>query len=374
MTERAHRIRLTFFVVVPLVATLFAVYLLWRRYVFPGDLVLFSVFYVLTALGVTIGYHRMLTHDGFKTHPWIKGFFLVLGVMSFNGLPDEWAATHIKHHAHSDHEGDPHSPLDGFWHAHLGWLYHLSNFPDVKEYAPHLLKDPVVQFVRRYCMVWMALSLFLPWLLGGWTGLLWGGLVRIFLTNHVIWSVNSICHSFGSRTFEVMDESRNEWVVGLLGLGEGWHNNHHAFPRNAFHGLYWWQFDLSGLILRFLEKLGMVWDVQRVSQELITAKLRKAETMRAALAAMRAELSAKVASAKRELGETLRQPFREPLSEEHLAEFSIACRDAMERLETIQRNLAQSRDLRKQKLLAYREEIADLVARAKRRAPKLVAA
>lgn len=374
MTERAHRIRLTFFVVAPLVATLFAVYLLWRRYVFPSDLVLFGVFYVLTALGVTIGYHRMLTHDGFKTHPWAKGIFLVLGVMSFNGLPDEWAATHIKHHAHSDHEEDPHSPLDGFWHAHLGWLYHLSNFPDVKEYAPHLLQDPIVQFVRRYSMMWMILSLFLPWLLGGWTGFLWGGPVRIFLMNHVVWSVNSVCHCFGNRPFETGDESRNEWVVGLLGFGEGWHNNHHAFPRSAFHGMRWWQFDLSGYLIRALEKLGLVWNVQRVSGELLTAKLRKTETLRATLHAMREDLTAKIHHAQEEMQNLLTHPFRKALSEEQMHEMTASCTQALERMEEIKGALRKARDLRRQRLLAYHREVQELIRRVKEKIPRTVAA
>lgn len=275
MNECLHKARIIFLVTLPLLGTAVAFALLWQRYVFPSDIALLAVFYVLTALGITIGYHRMLTHDGFKAPAAVRAFFLILGCMAFEGAPDEWAAAHIKHHAHSDKEGDPHSPLEGFWHSHMGWLFALRNFPDVKMYAPHLREDPVVRFVSRNVLVWMGLSLLLPFLIGGWTGLVWGGLVRIFLVNHITWSVNSVCHTFGKRVFETHDESRNEWVVGLLGLGEGWHNNHHAFPRNAFHGMRWWQFDLSGYIIRALESIGLIWNVQRVRPEAMEARLSK---------------------------------------------------------------------------------------------------
>ena len=136
---------------------------------------------------------------------------------------------------------------------------------DPNVYCRNLVKDPIVVFVSRTFLLWVALSLVIPFLIGGWTGLLWGGLVRIFLTHHVTWSVNSVCHTFGKREFETNDRSHNEWLVGLLGFGEGWHNNHHAFPRSAFHGLHWWQFDLSGYIIWTLERLGLAREVYRVS-------------------------------------------------------------------------------------------------------------
>ena len=251
-------------VVVPFLATVFAIYLLWARAVNWPDLALLATLYSLIALGVTIGYHRMLTHRSFRPHPVVKLILLILGSMSLEGSALSWAATHIKHHAHSDREGDPHSPIEGFFHAHMGWLFRDS-MADPNMYCRNLVKDPIVVFVSRTFLLWVALSLVIPFLIGGWTGLLWGGLVRIFLTHHVTWSVNSVCHTFGKREFETNDRSHNEWLVGLLGFGEGWHNNHHAFPRSAFHGLHWWQFDLSGYIIWTLERLGLAREVYRVS-------------------------------------------------------------------------------------------------------------
>jgi stearoyl-CoA desaturase (Delta-9 desaturase) len=251
-------------VVLPFLATLFAIELLWQRAVNWTDLGLLVAFNVIAGLGITIGYHRMLTHRSFQPHPIVKFILLAFGSMAVEGPALEWAATHIKHHAHSDREGDPHSPVEGFWHAHMGWMF-KSRDADPNVYCRNLVKDPMVVFMSRTFIVWVILSLVIPFAIGGWTGLLWGGLVRIFFTHHITWSVNSVCHTFGKREFETRDQSRNEWVVGLLAFGEGWHNNHHAFPRSAFHGLHWWQFDLSGYVIWTLERVGLVRDVYRVS-------------------------------------------------------------------------------------------------------------
>jgi stearoyl-CoA desaturase (delta-9 desaturase) len=210
----------------------------------------------------------MLTHRSFRPHPVIKFLLLVLGSMALEGPALSWAATHVKHHAHADREGDPHSPLEGFFHAHIGWLMR-NTFADPDVYCRNLVNDRMVVFVSRTFLLWVVISLAIPFALGGWTGLLWGGLVRIFLTHHVTWSVNSVCHTFGKRSFETKDRSYNEWIVGLLAFGEGWHNNHHAFPRSAFHGLRWWQFDLSGYIIWTLEHLGLARDVYRVPATLL---------------------------------------------------------------------------------------------------------
>ncbi len=251
-------------VIGPLLATVFAISLLWQRAVHLEDIALLLVTYALTGMGVTIGFHRMLTHRSFRSHPVVKFLLLVLGSMAVEGPAIQWASTHIKHHAHADQKGDPHSPLEGFFHAHIGWMF---KDPDSSSalYGRHLLQDPLIVFVNRTFLLWAALSLLIPFLIGGWTGLLWGGLVRIFLTHHVTWSVNSVCHTFGKRAFETPDKSRNEWLVGLLAFGEGWHNNHHAFPRSAFHGLHWWQLDLSGSLIWVLEHCGLVKDVYRVT-------------------------------------------------------------------------------------------------------------
>lgn len=249
-------------VTVPLLATLLAITLLWERAVHWSDLVLLAIMYSLVGLGVTVGFHRMLTHRSFRPHPVVKFLLLVLGSMSIEGPALDWAATHIKHHAQADRPGDPHSPVEGFFHAHIGWLFNGMVDPDV--YCRHLTRDKMVVFVSRTFLLWTVLSLLIPFAIGGWSGLLWGGLVRIFLTHHVTWSVNSVCHTFGKREFETNDQSHNEWIVGLLGFGEGWHNNHHAFPRSAFHGLHWWQFDMSGYFIWTLERLGLAQDVYRI--------------------------------------------------------------------------------------------------------------
>lgn len=261
-------------VILPLVSTVFAIYQLWDRAVHWLDVVLLLVMYSLTVLGVTMGFHRMLTHRSFQAHPVVKFLLLVFGSMALEGPAIQWAATHVKHHAQSDREGDPHSPVEGFFHAHVGWLFN-NEMADPDVYCRHLLKDPTVMFVSRTFFLWVALSVIIPWAIGGWSGLLWGGLVRIFLMHHVTWSVNSVCHTFGKRQFETTDQSRNEWIIGLLAFGEGWHNNHHAFPRSAFHGLSWWQFDLSGCIIRLLERVGLVHDVYRVSPETMARRALK---------------------------------------------------------------------------------------------------
>ena len=279
-------------VVVPLLATGLAVRLLWQRAVQWTDLALLATMYILVAIGVTVGYHRMLTHRSFTPHPAVKFVLLVLGSMALEGDAITWTATHTKHHALADRPGDPHSPLDGFFHAHLGWIFAEPD-ADPKVYCRHLLRDRMVVFVSRTHLLWVALALAIPCAiggaLGGWlgalTGLLWGGLVRQFLTHHVTWSVNSICHTFGKRAFETNDASRNEWLVGLLAFGEGWHNNHHAFPRSAFHGLRWWQFDLAGYVIRLLERLGLAHDVYRVAPAVQAARRNRSAMAQGAPAA-----------------------------------------------------------------------------------------
>lgn len=262
------RALLLLIVVAPLLGLVYAVYELWNRLVNAGDIVLLVVLYALTTLGVGIGFHRMLTHKGFEAPGPVRFVFLALGSMALEGPAVDWAATHVKHHAKSDKEGDPHSPLDGFWHAHVGWLF--SHGVKVEElYYRGFKGDRVAHFVSKTFWVWAILSFALPFAIGGllggwsgaWSGLVWGGLVRIFFNHHVTWSVNSVCHTFGRQPFQTPDRSKNEWVVGLLGFGEGWHNNHHAFPRSAVHGIRWYQFDLAAYIIRFLAWLRLVRNV-----------------------------------------------------------------------------------------------------------------
>jgi stearoyl-CoA desaturase (delta-9 desaturase) len=271
-------------VVVPFVGVLVAIVLLWNRAVDAVDLAIFATTYLITASGVTVGFHRLLTHRSFRTHPWLERTFAVMGSMSVQGSVLDWVADHRKHHAHSDREGDPHSPhvghgsgLAGLWHAHTGWLLETQGQADWKKYARELYEDPKMRRIGRHFPLWVLASLLIPTLAGfvlhGFTlsgalrGYVWGALVRIFLVHHVTWSVNSICHFFGSRRFDIEDRSTNVAWLALPSLGESWHHNHHAFPRSARHGLRRWEIDPSAVIIRTLERLGLAWNVVSVSPE-----------------------------------------------------------------------------------------------------------
>jgi stearoyl-CoA desaturase (delta-9 desaturase) len=258
-------------VLAPFLATAYGIVQLWERAVTWRDLALLFGMYVPISLGVTAGFHRMLTHRSFRAHPAVRALILVFGSMAVEGPAIQWAANHLKHHALADREGDPHSPVDGLVHSHLGWLFNYDR-ADPNVYCRALMRDRVVVFIDRTFPLWVVLSLLIPLAIGGWTGLLWGGLVRMFFVHHITWSVNSVCHTFGRRAFATADRSRNQWMVGLLGMGEGWHNNHHAFPRSAVHGLDRWQLDVSAWVIGGFERLGLATDVQRISREVIARK------------------------------------------------------------------------------------------------------
>ncbi len=262
-------------VVIPIAAVVYAVYELWNQLVDTTDIVLLVTLYAVSTLGIGIGFHRMLTHRSFSAPAPVRAVILILGSMALEGRAVDWAATHTKHHAKADKEGDPHSPLEGFWHAHVGWLFsHGQNVEEV--YYKGLREDRVAQFVSKTFWIWAVLGFVIPFAIAGWSGLVWGGLVRVFFNHHVTWSVNSVCHTFGSKPYETTDRSKNEWVVGLLGFGEGWHNNHHAFPRSAAHGLKWYQFDLSAYIIRFLAWVRLARDVWIVKKgQLVRLATRK---------------------------------------------------------------------------------------------------
>ena len=253
----------------PLIATGYAIGLLWQEWIGWRELSLFLGLYVVTGLGATIGYHRLLAHRSFATGPAVEAVLLVLGAMALPQRPIDFVAYHRKHHALADHEGDPHSPLDGFFHAHIGWVLAARSVPERGRYAQDVLDDRVAMFVSRTTFFWFGAGIALPALLAGWTGLLWGGLVRMAFTNHATFAVNSICHTFGSRPFATRDRSTNNLVVGLLAFGEGWHNNHHAFPSSADHGHGWRQPDLSAAVIRCLARLGLARDVKRPSAGLV---------------------------------------------------------------------------------------------------------
>ena len=270
-------------VVLPFLAFLAALVLLWNRAIDLTDLAILAAMYAVSAVGVTVGFHRLLTHRAFQTYKPVEYALAAAGSMAVQGPVIDWVADHRKHHAHTDADGDPHSPhvghgsgLAGLWHAHVGWLFDTNGQADRRKYAPDLMEDRGMRRLNRNFPWLVALSLLLPFaaglaltgtLLGGLTALLWGGLVRIFFVHHITWSINSICHFHGARRFDTDDHSTNVWWLSLASLGEAWHHNHHAFPRSAVHGLRRWELDPSGAIITAMQKLGLAWNVVRISPE-----------------------------------------------------------------------------------------------------------
>ena len=290
---RAHKIANLIGVSVPPIGLLAAIVLLWNRAIGPLELALMVSLYVVTCLGVTLGYHRMFTHRAFESSRVFRAIIAVLGSMAVEGSVITWVADHRKHHTFTDQEGDPHSPhlagpgfwgaVKGLWHAHVGWLFETVGAAERERFASDLLKDRVLRVIDKLFFVWVALTFAIPfalgWVIGGGLGaaltaLLWGGLVRVFLLHHVTWSINSVCHFFGRKRFAIEDESRNVFWLAPISMGEAWHHNHHAFPTSAFHGLSRWErvADPTGLLISILEKLGIVWNVVRVTPERQKAK------------------------------------------------------------------------------------------------------
>ncbi|MGA2010795.1 MAG: acyl-CoA desaturase [Solirubrobacteraceae bacterium] len=307
--SRTHRIANLIGVPLPLVGVIVAIVLLWNRAVGPLEVALLVGLYMLSAFGITLGFHRMFTHRALEASRPLKAVLGVLGSMAVEGSVITWVADHRKHHAFTDQPGDPHSPhlsgpgfvgaVKGLWHAHVGWLFETVGTADRKRFAPDLVKDGMVRAVDRLFWLWVTMGFAIPfalgWLIGGsigtaLTALLWGGFVRVFLLHHVTWSINSVCHFFGRKRFDVDDESTNVFWLAPLSMGEAWHHNHHAFPTSAFHGLRFWErvADPTGLLIAMLEKLGLVWDVVRVSPDRQAAKTLPPSAPGAALPVTRA--------------------------------------------------------------------------------------
>jgi stearoyl-CoA desaturase (Delta-9 desaturase) len=286
-TSRASKLITLAAVIVPPLGLLSAAGLLWGVALSWLDVALFAILYTACGLGVSVGYHRLFTHRSFETMPWIRGALAILGAMSTQGPVTQWVTDHRKHHALSDRDGDPHSPhsavgegwrarVAGFAHAHVTWLFGIKGMERGEQYGRDVYADPVLRTVDRLYFVWVALTFAVPFALGYAIGgsagaaaeaLVWAGLIRVFVYQHATFSVNSICHMFGHRSYRSRDESRNNRWVAALTFGEGWHNNHHAFPSSARHGLDRLQLDPAWWTIRGLEQLGLAWDVKVPDEE-----------------------------------------------------------------------------------------------------------
>jgi stearoyl-CoA desaturase (delta-9 desaturase) len=277
---------------IPAAALVLGGWLAWGGVLHWQDLLVLAITYTLTGLGITVGYHRLFTHRSFKATRATRATLAVLGSMAVEGSVIEWVATHRKHHRFSDLPGDPHSPhvnrapgwrgaLCGLAHAHVGWMFRGQDMANPARYAKDLNADSDLRFISRTFPLWVAVGLAVPFglgvaltgsVLGGLTGLLWGGAVRVFLLHHATFSINSLCHSFGRRPFQTGDESRNLAWLAPLAFGEAWHNNHHAFPTSARHGLGRRQIDPGAWLISALERCHLAWDVIRISPDHQQAK------------------------------------------------------------------------------------------------------
>ncbi len=279
-------------ILVPFAGLIGAMVLVWGRGFDWLNLGLLAGMYLATGFGITVGYHRLFAHRAFATSRIVQATLAVLGSMAVEGPLLRWVAFHRSHHHHSDREHDPHSPqthgaglrnmLRGFWRAHAGWIF--EKYPGrLDEYVADLRAERLLRILSRLFPLWATLGLLIPTVLAGlvtrsWSGaflgLLWGGLVRICLVHHITWSINSVCHIWGSQPFKTHDHSRNNVIFGVLAFGEGWHNNHHAFPTSARHGLRWWELDVSYLVIWLMSRLGLAWNLRTPPSHRIAAKRR----------------------------------------------------------------------------------------------------
>ncbi|MET9212937.1 MULTISPECIES: acyl-CoA desaturase [unclassified Nocardia] len=288
--HRLQRRHFLLFDVAPIVGTVAALGFLFVRPFGGMELALLFGMWLLTGLGITVGYHRLFTHRTFRTTPTVAAVLAVFGSMAGQGPVVSWVALHRRHHEYSDREGDPHSPnlsgdglrgvLRGLAHSHFLWM-RRHEYPNIVHYAPDLIKDRSLVRVARLYYWWVGLGLLLPTVLGGlltlsWTGavsgLLWGGFVRIFLLEHIVWAINSILHMVGTRPYRSRENSRNGGVFALITLGESWHNNHHAFPESPSFGLHWYRLDPGYWLIWTLETFGLAWDLKIPTADRLAAK------------------------------------------------------------------------------------------------------
>jgi len=278
-------------VLIPFLGTALAIALFWVAPIGYSEIALFLIFYVLTVIGIEVGYHRLFSHRSFQTSRPIQALLAILGSMAAQGGVIFWVAHHRRHHQYTDQPGDPHSPhlhgegflgtLSGLWHAQAGWVLD-GEITNSAVFAKDLLRDPLISTINRWQQVWVLAGLLIPTLLNGlivgtWLGalqgLLWGGLVRIFVGQQIVNATNSVCHWYGNRPFKSDDMSTNNWLLAIPSLGQSWHNNHHAFPNSAVAGLYWWQVDVSTWLIRSLQYLRLAQNVKTPSVEMLSAKL-----------------------------------------------------------------------------------------------------
>lgn len=250
--------------VTSIAVTIFHVMAIWALFTFSWSNLIAAVitWWVAGSWGIGIGYHRLLTHGGFKAPKWLEYFFTICGTLGLQSGPITWVSTHRIHHAFTEQEGDPHSPRKGTYWAHIGWILRgtaQNQTPEtMRKYAPDLMKDKFHVFVNNYYYVTPIIAGVILFAVGGWSMVLWGIFLRQVIGWHSTWLVNSATHLWGSRRFETHDDSRNNGLVAALTFGEGWHNNHHAHPRSAKHGLAWYEFDPNWSQINALEKVGLI--------------------------------------------------------------------------------------------------------------------
>jgi stearoyl-CoA desaturase (Delta-9 desaturase) len=277
--------------IIPFIGFILAAWSLWGTGLSMVDAGLFVGFYLFTGFGVTVGFHRLFTHQSFETKPWVRNVLAVAGSMAVQGPVIRWVADHRRHHAFSDQPGDPHSPhldegpgvkgiLKGLWHAHIGWFFDEEQ-TSAKRWCPDMVRNPAMRRIDKLFPFWTLLTFGLPPVLGfaitgtfggALSAFLWASLARIFMLHHVTWSINSICHFYGDRPYQTTDFSTNNWMLSIISMGESWHNNHHAFPSSAVHGLRPYQIDMTAGVIKMLKAFGLASDIKTVSDKQRAAK------------------------------------------------------------------------------------------------------